>query len=165
MGTERHKPTILPVGGSEVPTLAPRTDPAQPSAEPAEIVANLRWRAKKVVRFYNRRGKAEQWINEGKNTVKSTKLSCRRVRDNAARLQLFALAYKLANFQRQLVLPKPIQRWTLTTLREKLVKIGSKVVGRARYVTFQLSEVAVPRQLFARILERFDQLRLACASG
>ena len=97
--------------------------------------------------------------------MKWTKLSCRRLKDNAARLQLFALAYNLANFLRQLVLPKPIQGWTLTTLREKLVKIGAKVVSHARYVIFQLAEVAVPRQLFAAILRRIERLRLACASG
>jgi hypothetical protein len=62
-----------------------------------------------------------------------TKLSCRRFKDNEARLQLFALAYSLANFLRQLVLPEPIQGWTLTTLREKLVKIGAKVVSHAKY--------------------------------
>src|SRR5262249_520407 len=73
------------------------------------LVTNLKWRAKKVVRFYNRRGTAEQWIKEGKNAVKWTKLSCRRFKGNAARLQLFAPAYNLANFLRQLVLPKPIQ--------------------------------------------------------
>jgi hypothetical protein len=71
-----------------------------------------------VGRCYNARG-AEQWIKEGKNAVKWTKLSCRRFKDNEARLQLFALAYNLANFLRQLVLPKPIQGWTLTTMREK----------------------------------------------
>src|SRR5207237_3043013 len=71
------------------------------------IVTNLKWPTKRVVRFYNRRGTAEQWIKEGKNAVKWTKLSCRRFKDNAARLQLFALAYNLANFLRQLVLPKP----------------------------------------------------------
>jgi hypothetical protein len=54
-------------------------------------------------------------IKEGKNAVKWTKLSCRRFKDNAALLQLFALAYNLANFLRQLVLPKPIRGWTLTT--------------------------------------------------
>jgi hypothetical protein len=62
-------------------------------------------------------------------------------------------------------LPKPIQGWTLTTLREKLIKIGAKVVAHAKYVTFQLAEVAVPRELFARILERNARLRPACASG
>jgi hypothetical protein len=74
----------------------------------------------------------EQWIKEGKNAVKWTKLSCRRFKDNAARLQLFALAYNLANFLRQLVLPKPIRGWTLTTLREKLIKIGAKMVRHSK---------------------------------
>jgi hypothetical protein len=80
-------------------------------------------------------------------------------------LQLFALAYNLANFLRQLVLHKPIQDWTLTTLREKLVKIGAKVVRHTKYVVFQLAEVAVSRQLFVAILERIGRLRLACVSG
>jgi hypothetical protein len=87
------------------------------------------------------------------------------LKDNAARLHLFALAYNLANFLRQLVLPKPIKGWTLTALREKLVKIGAKAVMHAKYVILQLAEVAVPRQLLAAILERIGRLRLACASG
>ena len=78
----------------------------------------------------------------------------------------FALAYNLANCLRQLVLPKPIQGWALTTLREKLIKIGAKVVAHAtKYVTSQLAEVAVPRQLFAQFLERITRLCPACASG
>jgi hypothetical protein len=129
------------------------------------IVTNLTWRSKRVVRFYNRRGTAEQWIKEGKNPVKWTKRSCWRFRDNQARLQLFALAYNLANFLRQLVLPKSVKHWTLTTLREKLVKIGAKVVSHAKYLVFQLTEVAVPRKLFAPILDRIARLRLAGASG
>jgi len=129
------------------------------------LVTNLKWRSQRVVRFYNARGTAEQWIKEGKNAVKWTKLSCRRFKDNAARLQLFALAYNLANFLRQLVLPKPIQGWTLTTLREKLIKIGAKVVRHSKYVLFQLAEVAVPRKLFARILGRIARLCPTCASG
>ena len=78
---------------------------------------------------------------------------------------MFALAYNLANFLRQLVLPKPIRSWTLTTMREKLVKIGAKVVSHAKYVVFQLAEVAVPRQVFVAIVKRISRLRLACASG
>jgi hypothetical protein len=97
--------------------------------------------------------------------VKWTKLSCRRFKDNAARLHLFALAYNLANSLRQLALPRPIRSWSLTTLREKLIKIGAKVVQHAKYVIFQLAEVAVPRQLFAQILGRIGRLRLADASG
>jgi hypothetical protein len=117
------------------------------------------------VRFYNRRGTAGQWIKGGKNAVEWTKLSCRRFKDTAARPQLFALAYNLANSLRQLALPRSIRSWNPTTLREKLVKIGAKVVRHAKYVVFQLAEVAVPRPLFAGILERIGRLRLACASG
>jgi len=84
---------------------------------------------------------------------------------NAARLHLFALAYNLGNFLRQVVLPKPVLHWSLTTLREKLVKIGAKVVTHAKSVIFQLAEVAVPRTLFAAILTRIGRLRRACDSG
>ena len=88
-----------------------------------------------------------------------TRLSCRAFQDNAVRLQLFALAYNLANFLRSLALPDPIAQWSLTTLREKLVKIGARIVRHGRYVVFQLAEVAVPRALFAAILDRIDRLR------
>jgi hypothetical protein len=64
-----------------------------------------------------------------------------------------------------LALPRSIRCWNLTALREKLVKIGAKVVAHAKYLTFQLAEVAVPRKLFARILERIARLSPACASG
>ena len=86
-------------------------------------------------------------------------LSCHRFRDNAVRLQLHALAYNLANFMRTLALPKEVEYWSLTTLREKLVKIGAKVVSHGRYVTFQLAELAVPRELFRKILSLIDDLR------
>jgi hypothetical protein len=115
--------------------------------------------AASVVWFYNQRGTAEQWIKEGKNAIKWTKLSCHDFVDNQVRLQLFALAYNIGNFLRRLTLPPRVKHWTLTTLRDKLIKIGAKVVRHAKYVTFQLAEVAVPRKLFAAILERIQRLR------
>ena len=121
------------------------------------IVTNMTGWSKKVVKFYNGRGTAEQWIKEGKYAVKWTRLSCRNFRDNQARLQLFALAYNLGNFLRRLALPRSVQHWSLTTLREKLIKIGAKVVTHSRYVIFQMAEVAVPRDLFAAILERIQR--------
>jgi Transposase DDE domain group 1 len=75
------------------------------------------------------------------------------------RLQLHALAYNLANFMRTLALPEEVGHWSLTTLREKLVKIGARIVRHGRYVVFQLAEVAVPRPLFADILRRIADLR------
>jgi hypothetical protein len=123
------------------------------------IVTNLSRPAERVVAFYNQRGTAEQWIKEGKNAIRWTRLSCRRFRHNAVRLQLHALAYNLGNFMRTLALPEAVARWSLTSLREKLVKIGAKIVTHARYVTFQMAEVAIPRDLFADILRRIDRLR------
>ncbi len=82
------------------------------------------------------------------------------MKNNQARLQLFALAYNLANFLRRLAVLRGIRHWTLTTLREKLIKIGAKVTRHSKYVTFQLAEVAVPRDLFAVILERINRLAI-----
>jgi len=124
------------------------------------IVTNLRWKSKNVVSFYNKRGTAEQWIKEGKYAVNWTRLSCHDFVDNQVRLQLFALAYNLGNFLRRLALPRKVSHWSLTTLREKLVKIGAKVVSHSTYVIFQMAEVAVPRELFKAILERIGRLWL-----
>jgi Transposase DDE domain group 1 len=123
------------------------------------IVTNLSRPNRRVVKFYNGRGTAEQWIKEGKNAIRWTRLSCHAFRHNAVRLQLHALAYNLANFLRTLALPHEVEHWSLTTLREKLVKIGARIVRHGRYVVFQLAEVAVTRSLFAEILRRIDRLR------
>ena len=123
------------------------------------IVTNMTRPAERVVAFYNQRGTAEQWIKEGKNAIKWTRLSCFSFAANAVRLQLHALAYNLANFMRTLALPEAVKQWSLTSLREKLVKIGAKVVRHGRYVIFQMAEVAVPRELFQEILRLIDGLR------
>jgi hypothetical protein len=123
------------------------------------IVTNLRCKSKNVVAFYNKRGTCEQWIKEGKNAIKWTRLSCRTFDANAVRLQLHALAYNLGNFLRTLAAPEPIQDWSLTSLREKLIKIGAKVVSHGRYIAFQMAEVAIPRRLFADILRLIATLR------
>jgi hypothetical protein len=123
------------------------------------IVTNLRRPPARVVAFYNGRGTAEQWIKEGKNAVKWTRLSCTTFKANAVRLQLHALAYNLANFLRTLALPGEVERWSLTSLREKVVKIGAKVISHGRYAIFQMAEVAVPRELFRQILARIAKLR------
>ena len=70
---------------------------------------------------------------------------------------MHALAYNLANFMRTLALPEAVKQWSLTSLREKLIKIGAKVVRHGRYVVFQMAEVAVPREVFPEIL-RLDLL-------
>ena len=61
------------------------------------IVTNLETDNRAVVRFYNKRGTAEQWIKEGKQAVKLTRLSCHRFRSNEVRLWLSLIAYNLGN--------------------------------------------------------------------
>ena len=56
-------------------------------------------------------------------------------------------------------MPKTAEPWSLTSLREKLIKIGAKVVSHGRYVTFQTAEVAVPRHMFQEILSLIARLR------
>src|SRR3954453_12766756 len=115
------------------------------------LVTNLCRPPERVVAFYNQRCTAEQWIKEGKNAAKWTRLSCRSMKANTVRFQLHALAYNLANFFRTLVLPDEVGHWSLTTLREKVVKIGAKVIAHARYTVFQMADVAVPHDLFRRM--------------
>jgi hypothetical protein len=123
------------------------------------IVTNMARVAENVVGFYNKRGTCEQHIKEGKGAIKWTRLSCRFFAANAVRLQLHALAYNLGNFLRTLATPEPIKEWSLTSLKEKLIKIGAKVVSHGRYIAFQVAEVAIPRNLFAEILRMIAELR------
>jgi hypothetical protein len=60
---------------------------------------------------------------------------------------------------RMLAMPKAVESWSLTSLREKLIKVGAKVVSHGRYVTFQMAEVAVSRRMFADILSLIARLR------
>ena len=123
------------------------------------IVTDLGRPVGRVVAFYNRRGTAEQWIREGKNAIRRTRLSCRRFDRNGIRLQLHPLACSLGNVMRTLPLPDAVEQLSLTSLREQLIKIGAKIVSPGRYVTFQMAEMVIPRHLFADIQRRIDRLR------
>jgi hypothetical protein len=123
------------------------------------IVTNMSRPAERVVAFYNKRGTCEQWIKEGKGAINWTRLSCRTFAANAVRLHLHAPAYNLGNFLRTLATPEPIKEWSMTSLKEKLIKTGAKVVSHGRYVAFQMAEVAIPRQMFQEILRLIAELR------
>ena len=97
------------------------------------IVTNMAPPSRSVVRFYNTRGTAEQWIKEGKQATHWTRLSCHRFRANEVRMQLSVLAYNLGNLWRRPVLPPLIKCWSLTSLQQRLVKTGGRLVKHARY--------------------------------
>ena len=95
------------------------------------IVTNLTLPSRAVVRFYNKRGTAgvaAATIKEGKQAVKMTRLSCHRFRSNEVRLWLTIIAYNLGNLWRRLVLPQRIGNWSLTSLQQRLVKTGGRLV-------------------------------------
>jgi hypothetical protein len=125
------------------------------------IVTNLETDSRGVVRFYNKRGTAEQWIKEGKQAVKMTRLSCHRFRSNEVRLWLSVIAYNLGNLWRRLVLPRRIDGWSLTSLQQRLVKTGGRLVKHARYYWLMLAESHLTRRLFVSMVRRIDALAVA----
>jgi hypothetical protein len=124
------------------------------------IVTNLETPSRAVVRFYNKRGTAEQWIKEAKQAVKMTRLSCHRFRSNEVRLWLSMIAYNLGNLWRRLVLPQKIGNWSLTSLQQRLVKTGGRLVKHARYYWLLLAESHLTRRLFGQMLRRMEGLPL-----
>jgi hypothetical protein len=99
------------------------------------IVSNLELPSRAVVRFYNKCGTTEQWIKEGKQAVKMTRLSCRRFRSNEVRLWLSVVALSLGNLWRRLVLRRRIGSWTLSSLQPRLVMTGGTTGSCWRGVT------------------------------
>jgi len=124
------------------------------------IVTNLETPSRAVVRFYNKRGTAEQWIKEGKQAVKMTRLSCHRFRSNQVRLALSLLAYNLGNLWRRLAPPQRIENWSLTSLQQRLVKTGGRLVKHARYYWLFLAEGYLTRRRFGAMLGRIALLPL-----
>jgi hypothetical protein len=122
------------------------------------IVTNLTASNRAVVRFYNKRGTAEQWIKEGKQAVAMTRLSCHRFRSNEVRLWLSLIAYNLGNLWRRLVLPARIDSWSLTSLQQRLVKTGGRLVKHARYYWLLLAESHLTRRIFGEILRKIAAL-------
>ena len=118
------------------------------------IVTSMTLPSRSVVRFYNKRGTAEQWIKEGKQATHWTRLSCHRFRANEVRLQLSVLAYNLGNLWRRLGLPNRIKSWSLTSLQHRLMKTGGRLLKHARYYWLLLAEGHLNRKLFAEMLRR-----------
>ena len=122
------------------------------------IVTNLETGSRAVVRFYNKRGTAEQWIKEGKHAVKMTRLSCHRFRSNEVRLWLSVIGYNLGNLWRRLVLPLRVGNWSLTSLQQRLVKTGGRLIRHARYYWLLLAESHLTRRLFGAMVRQMAAL-------
>jgi len=91
---------------------------------------------------------------------KNTRLSCHRFRSNQVRLALSLLAYNLGNLWRRLALPKRIEDWSLTSLQQRLIKTGGRLVKHARYYWLLLAESHLTRRLFGGMVRRIAVLSL-----
>ena len=124
------------------------------------IVTNLTLPSRAVVRFYNKPGTAEQWIKQGKQAVKRTPLRCHRLRSDEVRLWLTIFAYNLGNLWRRLVLPQRIEKWSLSSWQQRLVKTGGRLLKHTRYYWMLPAEGHLPRRLFVAMLGWIGALSL-----
>jgi len=122
------------------------------------IVTDMTLPGRAVVRSYNKRGTAERCIKEGKQSVKMRRLSCHLHWSNEVRFWLSVIAHNLGNLWRRLVLPKRIDHWSLTSLQQRLVKTGGRLIKHARYYWLLLAESHLTRRLFASMLCRIAGL-------
>ena len=97
-------------------------------------------------------------IKEGKQAVAMTRLSCHRFRSNEVRLWLSVIAYNLGHLWRRLALPARVANWSLTSLQQRLVKTGGRLVKHARYYWLLLAESHLTRRLFADMLAKIGML-------
>jgi len=91
------------------------------------IVTDLAPPAERVVAFYNQRGRVEQWIREGR--ARSNGPGCRAAPSLPTPSVLSSIRSPAIWRCR-----KTAEPWSLTSLREKLIKIGAKVVGHGRHM-------------------------------
>ena len=124
------------------------------------LVTNLTLPSRAVARVYNKRGTAEQWIKEGKQAVKMTRLSCHRFLSNEVQLWLSVIAYNLGNLWRRLALPRRIANGSLNSLQQLLVKTGGRLVKHPRYYWLLLAESHLTLRLFEAMVGRIESLPL-----
>jgi hypothetical protein len=113
------------------------------------MVTNLETDSGAVVRFHNMQKTAEQFIKEGKQALKITRLSCHPFRLNEVCLWPSVIAYNLGNLCRPLVLTRRIDNWSLTSLQQRLMKAGGWLIKRARHYWLLLAEGHLTRRSLA----------------
>ena len=92
--------------------------------------------------------------------MKVTRLSCHKFRSNEVRLWLTIIAYNLGNLWRRLALPQRIANWSLTSLQQRLVKTGGRLIKHARYYWLLLAESHLTRRLFGAMVQRMAALTI-----
>lgn len=113
-----------------------------------------------LVKLYNDRGSMENFIKESKRGFSFSSTSSKSMMINSNRLQLRVIAYNLFNYFRRLVLPKNISKHYIETIRNKLLKVATKVVKKSRYIVFKLCSSFAYKQTFSKILKNICNLQV-----
>jgi hypothetical protein len=120
------------------------------------IVTHLAPPAERIVGFYNHRGTCEQYIKEGKG--RSNGPGCHAVPSTPTRFAFSSMPWPTTSAT-SCGRCDAEDGGAVVADREKLIKIGAKIVSHGRYVTFQMAEVAVPQQMLKHILMLIARLR------
>ncbi|NMA64773.1 MAG: IS1380 family transposase [Clostridiaceae bacterium] len=123
------------------------------------IVTNMDLEPQELIRFYCNRGRMENFIKESKNGFKFGSMSSGSKLVNANRLQISMLAYNIFNWFRRLTLPGKMRKYQVDTIRLKLIKIASRIVRGARYITFKLCSSCAYKEAFYQILANINGLQ------
>ena len=107
-----------------------------------------------------KRGTAEQWIKARQTGGEDDAAELPQFRSNEVRLWLSVIACNLGNLWRRLVLPQRIDHWSLTSVQQRLVKTGGRLVKHARYYRLMLAESHLTRRLFGSMVQRITALPL-----
>lgn len=121
------------------------------------IVTNMDLKPKDTICFYCNRGRMENFIKESKSGFDMDNMSSHSMTVNSNRMQISVLVYNIFNWFRRLVLPKSMRKFQIDTVRLKLLKIASKMVCSARYITFKLCSSCPYKQAF---METLNNIRL-----
>jgi hypothetical protein len=137
--------------------------PADAASAKPEVYEALEERGVKcAIRIPANRSLEQQWIKEGKQAVKMTRRSCHRCRSNEVRLGLSLIAHYLENLWRGgplgPVLPLRVGNWSLTSLQQRWVKTGGRLIKHARYYWLLPAEGHLTRRPFAAMVRRMEAL-------
>lgn len=122
------------------------------------IVTNLDMEPYQIIQFYCGRGRMENFIKECKNGFDFAAVSSRSKIVNANRMRLHMLAYNLFNWFRRLVLPANMRKLQADTIRIKLIKIATRAVHSAGYITFKLCSSCPYKKEFYMTFENIQNL-------
>jgi len=137
----------------------------EPRDNPRFVITNLRWKPKKVYRFYALRGDAENRIKELKDGLRFDLTSCTSFRANQFRNLLTAAAYALCQQLRHEARGTLCERAQVSTLRERILKLAVVIRETVRRIWIEAPKNYAWRAVWRTLAERLGAHLSACRAG